>query len=262
MLWVPLLMAAVSIAGLSAPGLYRDNLLVASGWRGNDLITLVLAVPVLGASTVMARHGRARAELIRLGALLYVVYNFAFYLFGAAFNELFLAYVALVVFGAAGLIVGLGRLDSTRVGLPGPATRRGVALYLALIGLVLGGVHVSFAVSFIASGELPAIVVATGHPTHVVGALDLSLVVVPSFVSAVWLWQGRAWGFVIAVLVNVKGAMYMAALTAATIAAHRAGALEDVTQAYLWTGIGVGCLVAATALLRATMAPAGVAVDW
>ena len=254
MTWLTVaLTAAVSAVGLLNPQVYRDNLLVASGWRGNDLITLVVATPVLALAVLTAARGSLRAELVRLGALLYVVYNFAFYLFGAALNALFLAYVAIVVLGAAALIGGAARLDPSLVA---PALRarvavRGVAVFLALTGLILGAVHVSFVASFIATGELPSIVVATEHPTHVVGALDLSLVVVPSLVAAWWLWRGNPWGVVLAVLVSVKGALYLPALTAATLAAYRAGALRDPSQAWIWAGIGVGCLAAAFTVLRA-----------
>ncbi|MFA5853058.1 MAG: hypothetical protein WC820_10175, partial [Spirochaetales bacterium] len=36
-----------SAGGLWLKGLYRDNLFVTSVWRGNDIITLCLALPLL-----------------------------------------------------------------------------------------------------------------------------------------------------------------------------------------------------------------------
>ncbi len=44
------LMAIAAAGGLFVRGLYRDNLQVTSGWLGNDLVTLVIAVPALAVS--------------------------------------------------------------------------------------------------------------------------------------------------------------------------------------------------------------------
>lgn len=46
--WLIAVLAAVAAAGgFLLRGLYRDNLFVTSAWRGNDIVTLVIAVPVL-----------------------------------------------------------------------------------------------------------------------------------------------------------------------------------------------------------------------
>ena len=44
----------------------------------------------------MARSGSLRGELLWLGATGYVVYNYAFYLFGAALNPFFPLYVIIL----------------------------------------------------------------------------------------------------------------------------------------------------------------------
>jgi hypothetical protein len=82
------------------PGLYDDNDFVTAGWAGNDLVTLVIAIPLLFGALLMATRGSARGELVWLGSLAYIGYNFAFYLFGASLNRLFLTYVAICRRGA------------------------------------------------------------------------------------------------------------------------------------------------------------------
>jgi hypothetical protein len=93
---IAVLAAAASAGGLLLPGLYRDNAFVQTTWLGNDAVTLFLAVPILVTALVFARRGSLRAQLIWLGALDYMLYNYAFYLFGAAFNAFFLIYAALL----------------------------------------------------------------------------------------------------------------------------------------------------------------------
>jgi hypothetical protein len=243
-------MGAASALGVSAPHLYRDNLLVRSGWYGNDLVTLLIAVPALVAAGAFARRRSAAATLVWLGLLDYSLYTYAFYLFGAAFNSLFLLYVAIVTLSIAALACGLMSLD---VPVFDAAARRPrvlpVRAWLWFIAIGLGGVHVVVSLHAAVTGTVPAIVRSTGHPTNVVAALDLSMVVPVSIVAAMLLARGSGWGFVIAGISLVKGAVYMLALTLATSMARRAGALADASEVWLWGGLGVGCAIALVALV-------------
>ncbi len=55
------LVALAAGAGVLVEGVYRDNLLVRAGWFGNDLVTLIAALPLLAITTVWARRGSPRA---------------------------------------------------------------------------------------------------------------------------------------------------------------------------------------------------------
>jgi hypothetical protein len=248
---VVVLMAFASAAGLLLDPLYRDNLLVSSGWRGNDLVTLFVATPLLAGAIARAGDGSPRAALVWVGLLDYALYNYAFYVFGAAFNGLFLVYVAIVTLALFALVAALVGLDAASIGrrFDGGTPVRGVAVFLGMLALGLGGFHVAVSAAYLFTGVVPPIVAATGHPTHVVAALDLSLVVSVSALGTVWLWRGQPWGYVTAAVTTVKGAVYMLALSAATVAAVRAGATGDLSPVGLWAAIGIGCLVSAWALL-------------
>ena len=86
---IAILAIVASAGGLFIDGLYRDNLLVTSGWYGNDLVTLMVAVPLLVVALIFSMRGSQRAHLVWLGMLDYMLYNYAFYLFGTAFNGFF-----------------------------------------------------------------------------------------------------------------------------------------------------------------------------
>lgn len=240
-----------SAGGVAISGLYRDNALVTAGWYGNDLVTLVVALPLLVVAMILSARGSARAQLVWLGMLDYTLYNYAFYLFGTAFNRFFLIYEALFVLSIFALIFGLAKVDVERAGQRFRARTpvRWISGYMLFVAAGLSGVYVAQSVGFIATGQPPEIVVNTGHPTSVVFALDLSLVVPVLVLGAVWLWKRRPWGYVLATIANVKGAVYMLALSASTISAVQAGALEDVSQVALWGLIGVASLIASLILL-------------
>ncbi len=240
-----------SAGGLLINGLYRDNAFVTSTWLGNDIVTLAVAVPLLIAATILARRGSPRAYLVWLGLVESTLYNFGFYLFGSAFNKLFMVYAALFALSIWTLFIGLVNLDVTtlsrKFGARTPA--QAVSVYMLLVGLGLGTVYTVTWLNFVTSGQVPTLVVKTDQPTNVVLALDLSFVIPLFVVGAIWLWQHKPWGYVLATMVNVKGAVYMLGLSAATWTAYQAGTVPDPSEIGLWGSIGILCLIASIALL-------------
>src|SRR5688572_19998748 len=90
-------MSTQATMGLLFPAVYRDAEWIRATWFGNDLVTLTLAVPLLLMGLVGATRGSVRGLLLWLGMIGYALYNYAFYLFGAALNAFFPLYVAALV---------------------------------------------------------------------------------------------------------------------------------------------------------------------
>ena len=254
---IAILMVLTSSAGLLFHDLYQDNALVASSWYGNDLVTLIVAAPLLVGALIGARQGSRKAFLVWMGMLAYTFYNYAFYLFGAAFNSLFLVYALLYTLSGFALVFGLASLEEEalyqRVQQCFPA--RWIAGFMVFVAVALGGFYVALSLQYIATGEAPAMIDAVGLHTNLIAALDLSMVVSVALLGGVWLWRRRPWGFVLAVLWNVKGAVYMLALSAATVATVAIGPSDDWVQLTLWAPIGLGCLICSV-LLLASVKPA------
>jgi len=208
--------AVASAAGLFIPDLYHDNDFVRTVWQGNDAVTLVLVIPAMGLTLWRAGKGSLRARLIWMGLLLYLLYNYAFYLFGALFNAAFLLYAAVFSLSIFGLIYGLSTLPDFEIQLKSKAVRW-VAGYLLLIAIILLMVEFIPAVRYIFTRETPEIILSTEHPTSVVYGLDLPIVVPLSVLAAVWFWRQRKWGYVLAVMMLVKGATYGAVLVVNTL---------------------------------------------
>jgi hypothetical protein len=88
---------------------------------------------------------------------------------------------------------------------------------MVLVVLLLASLHISLYLGYVFTGQVPEIVINIKHPTNMISALDLSLAVPFGLLGAVWLWKRQPWGYVLAVMWNVKGAVYMAALSTATV---------------------------------------------
>ncbi len=253
--WLSLVIAvlttAAALGGLLLDDLYRDNLLVTTSWIANDLITLVVAVPLLLLGIFWAWRGSIRGYLVLLGLVDYTLYNFAFYQFGAAFNKFFMLYPAITALSILVLIFGLTRIDAQEISrqFHRKTPTKWIAGFMVFVGLSLTGVYFSQYLSFLTTGDLPRIVTAVEHPTNVIFALDLTLVVPWLLIGGVWLWRGRPWGYIVATIVNIKGAVYMLALSTVTVAVVQAGISDNGTELFIWGGIGVGSLIASLLLL-------------
>lgn len=249
---IVILMVLASLGGLFINDLYQDNFLVTSGWYGNDLVTLLLAVPLLAISLVLSKRGSQSAQLVWLGMLFYTLYNYAFYLFGAAFNSLFLIYVALFTLSIFALIFGVSSLNIKVIAerfRPSTPVKK-VGGFMAIVALLLGIFHVSLSLRYVFAGQVPEFIINLEQTTNIISALDLSLTVSFGLLGAVWLWKRQPWGYVLAVIWNVKSAVYLTALSAATVRGFQTGASESIVEIALWGPIAVGCLISLVVLLR------------
>lgn len=248
---IAILATVASAGGLFLGDLYRDNTFVASLWGGNDLVTLVVAVPMLVAALILSMRGSQRAQLVWLAMLDYMLYNYAFYLFAAAFNWFFLIYVALFTLSIFALIFGLVNIDVNGISQKFRARTpvKWISGYMLFVAVGLSTIHITQSLGFVATGQLPPIVVQTGHPTNVIPALDLSLLVPVFVLGAIWLWKRQPCGYVLAAISTVKGATYTLALTVVALWGANAGVPGELAELPLWLFLTIAGLVASLFLL-------------
>ena len=248
---IAVLTVVAAAGGLFIDDLYRDNAFASSAWRGTDLVTLVVAVPLFAGALVFSLRGSFRAQLVWLGMLDYALYNYAYYLFGTAFNRFFLIYVAIFTLAILALIAALVNIEVKEIRQRfrdrTPVTWIGGFMLFVAVGI--GGLWIAQSLSFVATGQVPEFIIQVDHPTSVVFALDLSLVVPFLILGAVWLWKRRPWGYVLASILCVKGTVYMLALVALSTGAMTADFPSVSAELPLWGLLSLGFLLASLFLL-------------
>ncbi len=241
-------MLAQSLTGLLLPAQYRDIEWIKATWVGNDWITLVVAIPLLVVGIVGAARGSARGMLLWLGTIAYAEYNYLFYLFGAALNAFFLLYVAAVVLAMVTLIVALTRLDvavlSQRFQSATPARMIGGALVCIGVGLAAVWI-VMWAANVFAGRPTPV----APEAFKVVAALDLAVMVPALTVGGILLWRRQPWGYVIAGMASIQGALYLLVLSVNSIVAVRRGFVATPGELPIWGTLTVFMTAVAVALL-------------
>jgi hypothetical protein len=209
-------MVVASVAGLLAGDLYRDGAWAREAARGGDLVTLVLAAPLLVVSLLLTWRGSRRAEPVWIGMLVYGTYAYAYYVFGSAFNDLFLVHIGVFSASVFGLVCALTSADIGALwhGLRGARSARWVGAFLVLVGIAQGGLWIFVVARNAVTGEVLHDIPVRGQ--HLVFALDLSLLVPALVVAGALLFRRRPLGFVLGAAMAVFGAAYQANLMVAS----------------------------------------------
>jgi hypothetical protein len=245
-------LALQAAGGLFIPGLYRDNTWIVSTYRGTDLLTLALVAPALIVSMALATLGSARARMVWIGALYYAFYSNLYFLIGTAYNRFFIVYVAVFDLSALALAAALMEIDipaMEKVSVPS-STRNVVAGIAIACAALLTLMWTGQSLAFIATGSLPQLISDTGGITHVVAALDLTFIVPPLVLGAVWLQRSRPWGLVISAAMMVQGVIVTTCLVVVAPFNAAAGIRNAWTMVPLWAAMGAAFLTGAVLLMR------------
>lgn len=197
---IAVLLAIAAGGGFLADGLYHDASYFAVQAVGQDLVTLIVALPALVISAILAGRGSERAHLVWLGVLVYLVYSYVIYALAVQFNPLFLVYVALLGFSLYALIWGLVTTDfagiQARFSQKTPV--KAVSIFLAVLAALFYFMWLSETIPALFAGEVPQSVVDNGTPTNAVHVLDMAWILPATILTALWLWRGRAVGYTLA----------------------------------------------------------------
>jgi hypothetical protein len=216
------IVAAVVFAAALASEVARELYVDETPWareafRGGDLVTLLVAVPLLVASLVLVARGSVRAIPVWIGVLFYTLYMYAYAVFGATFNDAFLLHIAAFSLSMFALGCALPAIDLDAVAqeFAGNRWAKAVGIFMVIVGAGQGALWVFVVVRNAVSGELIENIPVSGQ--HLVFALDLSLLVPMLIVSGVLLARRRPSGFLLGTAMAVMGAITQLNLNVAAI---------------------------------------------
>ena len=183
---------------INARGLYYwDTVSSAAQMQANDLVTLVLGLPLLAVSFWLSRRGSLRGRLVLTGTLGFILYTYITMCFGAAYNQLFLVYVALFSLSLFAFVISMMSIDLKD--LPAHFSdrlpRRGIAGLLFFAASFLSLAWLGRIVPTLSQGQIPALENTT---SMFIQAMDLGIVVPACLLAGAMLLRGSAWGYLLA----------------------------------------------------------------
>lgn len=189
---------------INGHGLYRyDTVSSAAQMRGNDLVTLCVALPLLALAYSLAARGSLRGHLLLTGTLSFFVYTYMSMCFGTAYNPLFLVYVALwsLSLWAAVLSVMAFDVETLPQRFSERLPRRAIAGLFFLAGGFLLLAWLGRIAPTLLGGATPQLENTT---SLFIQAMDLALIVPLAFVSGALLLRRSAWGYLLASVFVMK----------------------------------------------------------
>jgi len=191
------LVILVSAVGLWVPNFYRGSLAWTSQAVSQDFIDLVIVLPVLVISGLLAFRGSQRALLIWMGALSYLLYTFVIYAFDAFFNPLFLAYVAALGCCLWALMGSMASTDwsEIRKQFTSNTPVKVISILLLVQVLLFYAAWLKEDIPALFAGIVPVSVTEVGLPTNPVHVMDMAVALPAITLAAIWLWRKRPLGY-------------------------------------------------------------------
>jgi hypothetical protein len=174
---VALLMIVASLAGLFFPSVVYPTESLRRAFLANDVVNLLIGLPILLVSMRLARSGRLIGLLFWPGALFYVTYNYIAYAVAMPWTLPFVLFLSLVILSAYAIFCLFSSMDLATVQsqLKGKVTERLCGGVLAGFGALFFLRGVAQLIQGTVSGAEEAVVIADlfTMPFWVIGGLML-----------------------------------------------------------------------------------------
>jgi hypothetical protein len=191
-----------------------------------DAVTLGLAIPLLVLALGLYRHGSLRGGILLAGVLAYFLYNYSSLALGAAYNNLFLVYVAVMALSLFAFVIALGAFDPAALMphfLP-TLPQRGIGLYLIVSGVILLLIWLVLSIiPALLQGEAPPEV--WSYTTVITFVLDLGIIAPALIVAGTLLLRGAPFGYLLSAVLLVFTVVLGINLTAGGIAQRLTGVI-------------------------------------
>lgn len=235
---------------INAQGLYYwDTVSSAAQMQANDAVTALLGVPLLFVALAMARRGSLRGRLLLAGTLGFVLYTYMTMCFGAAYNRLFLVYVALFGLSLFATVLALMWVDVPA--LPSRFSPRLPRDWIAGLLFGVGGFLLLAWLGRIAATWTGDSAPALENVTSLfIQAMDLAVIVPLCAVAGVLLLRGRAWGYLLASVALLKFLTLGLAVTLMGLNMLRVGVPVSPVELGVFPAIALINLVMTVVLLR------------
>lgn len=238
-------------------GLYRyDTLFTGAANRGNDLITFVLAIPLLLYALVQYRQNSLRGGLLLLGTFVYFLYLYGSYALGIAFNPLFLVYIALFSATLFAVVLLFSSVDRQLLAdhLAPTLPRRGIAIFMLISGLATLVIWLQPLLDALLQNK-PSPALGT-YTTTITDVLDLGIITPATFIAGILIWRRNPTGYLIAFSLLILEIMLTPMIAAQTVSQLLAGItftpVEIIGPMVGFATLGLFALWVMVILLRGT----------
>jgi len=222
-------------------GIYQDGAWANAQWLGQDMVTLLLALPFLLISLSRGvQNSNWKWTLVHSGILLYFTYTYSFYMFAAELSFLYLLQVPIFGLAVIGMVISLIEIfKHDRVcSFKGRGLKITIIAYLLLISILIASLWIKDLVSHLADpnhlSDTP-----DGKAPLIIYSLDLALIIPLMLASAVLMAKNKTLGYILGGIILTKTSTLGFALMAMALSLYIQNLDPDYFLIILWSIIGV-----------------------
>jgi len=192
---------------------------------GQDIVNLILVIPLLVVSAIFSARGRKLFLLLLAGIFIYSLYSFLLYAFCVHFNRLFFAYCSGLGFSFYGLLLLTAELppDKVKSWFDPAAPTLVPSVYFILLTSVFYLLWLVEDLPAVLSGAPPKSLAESGLFTNPVHILDLSIVLPAMFIASIQLWRKHPFGYLLFPAMMVFSIVMGAAIVGMMLAMNHLG---------------------------------------
>lgn len=235
---------------LNARGLYYwDTVSSVAQMQANDLVTLVLGLPLLAISFWLARRGSLRGRLLLAGTLGFILYTYITMAFGAQYNAFFLVYVALFSLSLFAFIMVMMSFDLQNLTehFPDKLPRRLIAGFMFFAAAFLS---LAWLARIAATFEPCAIPALENTTSMFIQVMDLGIIVPVCVLSGILLLRCHPWGYLLASVGLTKFLNLGIAVSLMGLNMARVGVPVSILEEVIFPGMALASVVMSVILLK------------
>lgn len=218
------------IVEIYGKGIYKnDSVSVVAQGKASDLVTLLLAIPLLSFAAILSLRGSLKGRLLLTGTLGYFLYTYMSYSFLWNYNPLFIVYVVLMSTSMFALILSMMSFEIDRI--PSMFKEELPVKFLAgfqfFIALMIGLLWLGKIIPSLATGAIP--LGLEHYTTLVIQAMDLGFIVPIALISGVLLLKRKPFGYLFTSIIIIKAITMLTSITAMIINSY----FSDVSVNYI-----------------------------
>jgi hypothetical protein len=231
---------------------YNDSISIASQARAQDIVTLLIGVPLLIVSLILFNRNSLRGKLLLTGTLGYFLYTYVSYSFLAMYNKFFLIYVILMSLSLFAFILNItsDELKYLNNHFKQNMPKKYIGIFIIIIGT---GVGLMWLGRIIPSLNNKVVVGLEHYTTLVIQALDLGFIVPVSILAGILIIKGRVLGYLLAPIIIIKGVTLLLAIVTMEIFMIYAGVNVSIIEMILFPVFTIICIHNLYLVMKNTM---------
>jgi hypothetical protein len=235
---------------INARGLYFwDTVSMAAQMQANDLVALVIGLPLLALSFWLTLHGSLRGRIMLAGTLGFILYTYITMSFGTHYNALFLVYVALFSLSLFAFVLTMMSFDLETLSkhFSEDMPRGWIAGFLFFAAAFLTLAWLGRIVVTFSPGAVPPLENTT---SMFIQAMDLGIIVPVCVLSGILLLRRKSWGYLLASVGLLKFLTLGIAVSLMGLNMARVGAPVSMVELIIFPGMAIAGIVMTIILLR------------